>query len=72
MQVVCGCSPAVAVGSVDVYSEVEQELDNVVVSGAHCVVQRGYALVIGRAGVLHLGKNTGVSWSQFDPYTEVD
>lgn len=50
-------SPSVAVCSVDVHPKVQQELDYVVVSRAHGVVQGGDALVIGRARVLHLEMN---------------
>lgn len=46
--------PAVAVGGVGVDAKLDQELDDVGVSGADGVVQRGDALVVGRAGVVHL------------------
>lgn len=47
-------SPSVAVRSVDVDAEIQQELDDVVVSCADCVVQRRDALIVGSAGVLNL------------------
>lgn len=47
-------SPAITICCIDINSKVKQELDNVVVTGAHCVVQGCDALVVRSAGVLHL------------------
>lgn len=49
-------SPSIAVGSVDVHAEIQQEFDYVVVSRADGVVQRRDALIVGSAGILHLEK----------------
>lgn len=48
------CSPAVAVGSVNIDAKLNQKLDNLSVAGTDGVVQRCDALVIRHAGVLHL------------------
>lgn len=49
-------SPSITVSSIDVHSKIQQELDYVVVSRAHCVVQGCDAFVIGSAGIFHLEK----------------
>lgn len=47
-------SPAVAVGSVGVDTELNQKLDDLGVAGADGIVQRRDALVVRHAGVVHL------------------
>lgn len=47
-------SPAVAVGSISVDTELNQKLDDLRVAGADSVVQRRDALIVGHAGVVHL------------------
>lgn len=49
-------SPSITVCSVDIYTKIQQELDYVVMSCAHGIVQRSDALVIGSAWILHLEK----------------
>lgn len=46
--------PAIAVGGVSIDAKLDQELDDLGVSGTDGVVQRGDALVIRRAGIVHL------------------
>lgn len=50
-------SPPITVCSIDVYTKIQQELDYVVMSCTHCIVQRCDALVVGSARILHLEKN---------------
>lgn len=46
--------PPIAVGGVSIDAKLDQELDDLGVSGANGVVQRGDALVVGCAGIVHL------------------
>lgn len=46
--------PAITVSSVGINSKLDQELDNLGVSGTDGVMQRGDALVIRRARIFHL------------------
>lgn len=50
-------SPPITVCSIDVYTKIQQELDYVVMSCTHCIVQGCDALVVGSARILHLEKN---------------
>lgn len=47
-------SPPVAVSSIYVHAKLHQELHDLRVAGAHGVVERRDALVVGQARVLHL------------------
>lgn len=47
-------SPPVAVGSIYVHTELHQELHDLRVAGAHGVVERRDAFIVGQARVLHL------------------
>lgn len=47
-------SPPITVSSIYVHTKLHQELHNLRVAGAHGVVERGDALVVGQARVLHL------------------
>lgn len=49
-------SPSITVCSIDIYTKIQQELDYVVMSSTHCIVQGGDALIIGSARILHLEK----------------
>lgn len=49
-------SPPITVCSIDVYTKIQQELDYVVMSCTHCIVQGCDALIIGSARILHLEK----------------
>lgn len=51
-------SPSVAVRRVHVDAKVQQELDDVVMSCTHCVVQGCDSLIVGSAGIIHLGGTT--------------
>ena len=51
---VCGGLPAITVRSIDIDAKVEQELDYVVMPGAHRVMEWGDAFIVGSAGVFHL------------------
>lgn len=61
-----GNSPAITVSGVDIDAKLNQEPDDVGVTGADGVVQRCDALVIGLTGVVHLGTMSQSNMLQTD------
>ncbi len=47
-------SPAITVSCIYINTKVQQELDDVMVSGTHCVMEGCDALIIGGAGIVNL------------------
>ena len=46
--------PSITVGCIDVYAEVQQELNDVMVPRAHSVMEWSDALIVGCAWITHL------------------
>ena len=51
-------SPSITVCCIYIYTKVQKELDYVLMSCTHCIVQGCNALIVGSAGIIHLREAT--------------